>query len=995
MPLARFQLSNVYGLGLPELYKEANREDPKAVLDGVAVSALVGVLRQLGDLSEFAAEVFHSLQEETMTTASRIHKLMARVKHIETAVPPLEKTILAQRGHLHFAYTAGTDWHVCIQNEQNHFICKDLPRFIMDSYEECHDPPQLHLLDKFDSGGPGSCIKRYSDPTFFKGASASPDRTNAEKVPKNKKDHRIKNKRTCQRNGEVSYGTAISTQFGRMQFASLGIDEHSTQTVSTFDVTLKSDLGKTSNSSDSRTDSGYKKCVFHPKNFMKPEDHESSSPRLKMLQQQQHSDTLDSAFVDKRIGALDDFPRSSYQGQTGRTSSDVTWDEKTEIVEPAREQCDRSRTSEMFPTNFDLDTQEKNAANFRSVDQMDFHFVHDYTPASIFGENQLVDIESEPDKYMDALNTIESESETYLDCQTKQELVRSSNFNDEGKEDGMHGLRAHNPDHRLSDFESHAPAYSLPNEGTSYDKPDSISSESYAHQYSPQMAGKSSNPSNTLDTGFFVNADIVGGSKIESVISNMSSYSGSLIPNVDDSGHNDRFNHAHWKNLNETGVATPGIKQSVTSHVKALSTEASQEDGENSTDKFGLSHRLLVNGFPRKVLLVQDENPESTSSVKSGVLVQKSRNQSVETITFSGTRFKEHFGGGLLVISPPSSPPLEHMKISLQPVNGLENSKLTLKFLDRSYCNENSEDMFRTFQLVPEPVIPLNDDVSENDNDASYRSSPCMSDDCLSHHSSQSNPEQWEASETSQNKDHEFYYALFKISSMDSVSSSMELEGRAGRSIGIDSGLQSPYAGNDGHLLDLQSFNTLNPLFEQEINNDAKDLLELHFLKEPTPQPPPLPPLEWRAIKFHSDVVENKQDAVFEALNHAFNMEPLGSTISMQSEPIPVKQRQQKQNIEELIAFPLKCKPEQLDLNGQKGADQTTNSKSMDENKDFLQQIRTKSFSLRCSTTTLPTETPMATTADVKVAAILEKAHAIRQAVGSDDGEEDDNWSDT
>ena len=46
------QVRNEYGLGEPELYGEANREDPKAVVDGVAVAGLVGILRQLGDLSE-------------------------------------------------------------------------------------------------------------------------------------------------------------------------------------------------------------------------------------------------------------------------------------------------------------------------------------------------------------------------------------------------------------------------------------------------------------------------------------------------------------------------------------------------------------------------------------------------------------------------------------------------------------------------------------------------------------------------------------------------------------------------------------------------------------------------------------------------------------------------------------------------------------------------------------------------------------------------------
>ena len=53
MPLVRFEMRNEYGLGQGELYREANSEgDSKAVLDGVAVAGLVGILRQLGDLAE-------------------------------------------------------------------------------------------------------------------------------------------------------------------------------------------------------------------------------------------------------------------------------------------------------------------------------------------------------------------------------------------------------------------------------------------------------------------------------------------------------------------------------------------------------------------------------------------------------------------------------------------------------------------------------------------------------------------------------------------------------------------------------------------------------------------------------------------------------------------------------------------------------------------------------------------------------------------------------
>lgn len=56
MPLVRVEIRNEYGLGMAELYNNNNNqgveEDPKAVLDGVAVAGLVGILRQLGDLAE-------------------------------------------------------------------------------------------------------------------------------------------------------------------------------------------------------------------------------------------------------------------------------------------------------------------------------------------------------------------------------------------------------------------------------------------------------------------------------------------------------------------------------------------------------------------------------------------------------------------------------------------------------------------------------------------------------------------------------------------------------------------------------------------------------------------------------------------------------------------------------------------------------------------------------------------------------------------------------
>lgn len=52
MPLTRYRVRREYGLADPELYRAADKDDPEALLEGVAMAGLVGVLRQLGDLAE-------------------------------------------------------------------------------------------------------------------------------------------------------------------------------------------------------------------------------------------------------------------------------------------------------------------------------------------------------------------------------------------------------------------------------------------------------------------------------------------------------------------------------------------------------------------------------------------------------------------------------------------------------------------------------------------------------------------------------------------------------------------------------------------------------------------------------------------------------------------------------------------------------------------------------------------------------------------------------
>lgn len=42
----------------------------------------------------------------------------------------------------------GCEWHPRIRNGQRHFVQSDLPLCVMETYEQCRDPPPLHLLDR-------------------------------------------------------------------------------------------------------------------------------------------------------------------------------------------------------------------------------------------------------------------------------------------------------------------------------------------------------------------------------------------------------------------------------------------------------------------------------------------------------------------------------------------------------------------------------------------------------------------------------------------------------------------------------------------------------------------------------------------------------------------------------------------------------------------------------------------------------------------------------
>lgn len=202
MPLTRYQIRNEYSLADPELYTAADKDDAEAVLEGVAMAGLVGVLRQLGDLAEFAAGLFHDLHEEVLATAARGHDLKVRVQQLEAEVPSVEKALLSQTNHASFFTHQGEEWHPNLRTEQNLITSGDLPRCVMDSYEESRAPPPLFQLDKYDVAGAGACLKRYTDPSFVKVETTSSNVPTVE-FQREKKNRKIKKKGSHWRTGDT------------------------------------------------------------------------------------------------------------------------------------------------------------------------------------------------------------------------------------------------------------------------------------------------------------------------------------------------------------------------------------------------------------------------------------------------------------------------------------------------------------------------------------------------------------------------------------------------------------------------------------------------------------------------------------------------------------------------------------------------------------------------------------------------------------------------
>lgn len=654
---------------------------------------------------------------------------------------------------------------------------------------------------------------------------------------------------------------------------------------------------------------------------------------------------------------------------------------------------------------------------------------------------------------MDALNTIESESEADTDYHTKRELKQYSNVDNKDVE-MMHEV-GHLDDNSTS-FEFHLP------ESTSASKSKSIPPKSHMEAYS---STKNENYEGMVDSGLSVNSDqatspqVVGISTISVTTPNkfkseeterhvtneetvpsdelysstrepssqtlpneqiLSTYespkpssstsgahttvsnpvmfwtNGGLLglepskppdfglpaaigPDPVGETKTDETRHSNQKTtINDVGKEQNGNASStMRSGINESVPKDSVEDSIHSSRIFEFSNRLLVNGFRKQISLVGNE--KLASSVKTDVPEKTSIHKGYQTVT--GIPFREQFGSEIPRISP-SSPPLEHMKISFQPIDGFETSKLKLMLPDGSNNNENSGHMFPSFQLVPETAVSLHDSGSDSDDDTFCRSSPYASDDCQSN-PSESNSEQWDSSDSPRIKDNELDDAFGRISSAESVSSSLVngIRFQQGFPDPVNYGNLSSFTEDGmrpsqrGLLFDIPNLESISASHNQVTDDfNGKYASESCLPKEPTPPPPPLPPMEWRGIKPHPCVTTEKEDAISEALTSTLNLTPPEPTVPQQPKPAPIKQDHFVETADlmpkpkvSLLFFKLSSyglpeqsmsgeqenkwvknfvfclqQPDWQNLHVRNGANRAVNGKGGHEKEDFLQQIRTR-----------------------------------------------------
>nr|GEV99456.1 protein SCAR4-like [Tanacetum cinerariifolium] len=352
----------------------------------------------------FAAEIFHGLHEEVMVTAARGHSLLVRVQQVEADFPAIERAFLSQTGHSAFFSSSGISWHPNLQTEQNLITKGDLPRFVMDSYEECRGPPRLFLLDKFDVAGAGACLKRYTDPSFYKVETSSFEMMSAE-AQRDKRIRKTKKKGSRLKNGE----TPEAFQSSHVKLHQLLLEERVQNVANEPARRVKLKKRDIKFPFDTETGKGYMEKLLDspPEDKLVHEVPKVSSPlRLPTsISGEPQLETLEDRMANSPLGS----PRNN----GSRYESQIV--DKTVSMEHINN----------VHANSSIDLQAD------GIEEKHISVNEEHKSDGVEEGYQSDDVASETDNYMDALATMESEVETDVELRANSDQsIKRENFSD-------------------------------------------------------------------------------------------------------------------------------------------------------------------------------------------------------------------------------------------------------------------------------------------------------------------------------------------------------------------------------------------------------------------------------------------------------------------------------------------------------------------------------------------------------------------------------------
>ena len=328
---------------------------------------------------------------------------------------------------------------------------------------------------------------------------------------------------------------------------------------------------------------------------------------------------------------------------------------------------------------------------------------------------------------------------------------------------------------------------------------------------------------------------------------------------------------------NGCSITVPrGAKLPSRNSVDSHPYESVQNTVDIASSISALAQRILANSLQRKPLIAHDQGgdvnadiskPRDTSLLNNpkerptGVVSEACYEENINNIELISSKNSiascSHLSGH-------SSPPLEHMKISFHPTNGLETSKLKLEYASGNFHESIEDLMFPSFQLLQGHNLPSGDTGSETDDDIFCRSCPCTSEDHLSPRSD-SNSELWGHDDMSGREHHEMYDDLHRSSLSSSVSSFKGFDQMSQinpafgfKNLEAENTILYFQNGNSGCLPGLDSLSIDREGFSSQSQNEM-------------PSPPPLPPMQWRMINASFGEDEEKESSVAEIVEH-FNV---------------------------------------------------------------------------------------------------------------------------